>query len=201
MLDHIHCTSWALNSRAILTLDWSYTKLSLSLILSSNNIGSWITSVDVPRVSSEHTGGPKVVYMYVDFRVAIWNYDICDIYVAKHLSITGSSTGLGLGCLTTPGHSKDIQCHVWPYFSKLANHHIRYQVTHQVGGSSTTCIEVLHTQSSIQPGFKTMIYRSWTVPFMSLRSCCLNHEAIRDHIYSDIPELSQHRPRPLFGKS
>ena len=30
--------------------------------------------------------------------------------------------GLGLGCLMTPGLGKDIQCQVWPYFSKLANH-------------------------------------------------------------------------------
>ena len=30
-----------------------------------------------------------------------------------------------------PGLSKDIQCHVWQYFSKLANHQIRHQATHK----------------------------------------------------------------------
>ena len=33
---------------------------------------------------------------------------------------------LGFGCLMTPGRSKDIRCHVWPYFLNLTNH----QITH-----------------------------------------------------------------------
>ena len=34
----------------------------------------------------------------------------------------------------TPNLSKDIRCHVWPYFfSKLAIHQIKHQATHKVG--------------------------------------------------------------------
>ena len=40
--------------------------------------------------------------------------------------------GLGLLCLMIPVLSKYIWCHVWPYFSKLAHHHIRHQATHTV---------------------------------------------------------------------
>ena len=32
-------------------------------------------------------------------------------------------------CLTTHCHSKDIQCHVLPLFSMLANHQIRHRAT------------------------------------------------------------------------
>ena len=40
----------------------------------------------------------------------------------------------GLCCLMTPGLSKDIQCHVWPYFLEArANQQIRHQATHKVG--------------------------------------------------------------------
>ena len=41
----------------------------------------------------------------------------------------------------TPGLSKDIWCHVWPYFSKFANHQIRHQATHKVGCQPGDCIE------------------------------------------------------------
>ena len=39
---------------------------------------------------------------------------------------------VGLCCFMTPSLSKDIQCHVWSYFSKLANNQIRHQATHRV---------------------------------------------------------------------
>ena len=48
--------------------------------------------------------------------------------------------GLVLCCLMTPGLSKDIRCHVWPYFFKLANTQIRHQVTHEVGCQPGICI-------------------------------------------------------------
>ena len=40
----------------------------------------------------------------------------------------------------TPGLSKDILCQVCPYFSKLANHHIRHQSTHKVGWASLVIV-------------------------------------------------------------
>ena len=46
---------------------------------------------------------------------------------------------VGLCCLMTPGLSMDIQCHVWPYFSKLANHQIKHQATHKVGCQPGDC--------------------------------------------------------------
>ena len=45
-----------------------------------------------------------------------------------------------LCCVMTPGLSKDIRCHVWPYFSKLAIHQIRHQATHKVGCQPGDCI-------------------------------------------------------------
>ena len=40
----------------------------------------------------------------------------------------------GLCCLMTPGLSKDIRCHVWPYFLQAsANQQIRHKATHKVG--------------------------------------------------------------------
>ena len=44
-----------------------------------------------------------------------------------------------LCCLMTPGLSKDIRCHVWPYFSTLANHQIRHQATHKVSCQPGDC--------------------------------------------------------------
>ena len=43
-------------------------------------------------------------------------------------------------CLMTPGLSKDIRCHEWPYFSKLTNHQIRHQATHKVGCQPGNCM-------------------------------------------------------------
>ena len=42
--------------------------------------------------------------------------------------------GYGFCCLMTPGLSKDIRCHVWPYFLwASANQQIRHEATHKVG--------------------------------------------------------------------
>ena len=42
--------------------------------------------------------------------------------------------------LITPGLSKDIQCHVWPYsFSMVANHQIGHQATCNMGCQSDYC--------------------------------------------------------------
>ena len=35
----------------------------------------------------------------------------------------------------TPGFSKNIRCHIYAYFSKPANHHIRYQTTRKAAVS------------------------------------------------------------------
>ena len=43
-------------------------------------------------------------------------------------------------CLMTPGLGKDIRCHFFHTFSKLANHQIRHQVTRQVCCQSDDCI-------------------------------------------------------------
>ena len=41
----------------------------------------------------------------------------------------------------TPGLSKDVSCHVLPYFSKLVNHHqLRHQATHKVDCQPGDCI-------------------------------------------------------------
>ena len=48
--------------------------------------------------------------------------------------------GFGLVCLLTPGFSKDIRYHVWPYFSEVANRQIRHQVTPKVGCQPGYCI-------------------------------------------------------------
>ena len=47
----------------------------------------------------------------------------------------------------TPDLSKDIQCHVWPYFSKLSNQQIRHQATHKVGCQASDCIWSLYSFS------------------------------------------------------
>ena len=57
-----------------------------------------------------------------------------------------------LCCLMTPGLSKDIQCHVWPYFSKLANHQIKHQVTQKVGCQPGDCIWSLYSSSGVCVG-------------------------------------------------
>ena len=44
-------------------------------------------------------------------------YDIIVIWIfLRVILVQGGWVGLGLCCLMTPGLSKDIQCHVWPYF-------------------------------------------------------------------------------------
>ena len=40
---------------------------------------------------------------------------------------------MGLCCLMTHGLSKDIECHVWPYYSLFINHQIRHQSTSKSG--------------------------------------------------------------------
>ena len=39
----------------------------------------------------------------------------------------------GVYCLMTPGLSKDIQCHVWPYFFLTYKCQIKHQATHKMG--------------------------------------------------------------------
>ena len=50
---------------------------------------------------------------------------------------------LFLCCLMTSCFSKDMQCHVWPYFFELVNHQIRHQGTHKVGCQLGDCIGLL----------------------------------------------------------
>ena len=45
-----------------------------------------------------------------------------------------------LGYLMTIGLSKDIRCHVWPYFSKLAKKQIRQQASHKVVCQPGDCL-------------------------------------------------------------
>ena len=52
----------------------------------------------------------------------------------------------------TPGLSKDIQYHVWPYFCKLAIHQIRHQVTHKVGCQPGDSIWLLWSSSGVCVG-------------------------------------------------
>ena len=66
--------------------------------------------------------------------------DLCFLGRRPVSQAHGDGASQGLCCLMTPGLSKDIQCHVWPYFSKLANHQIRHQVTHKVGCQHGDCI-------------------------------------------------------------
>ena len=54
--------------------------------------------------------------------------------------------GLGLGCLLTPGLSKDIRCHA---FSKLANHQIRHQDSHKVGCQPGDCAGSFYSSSRV----------------------------------------------------
>ena len=58
----------------------------------------------------------------------------------------------------TPGLSKDIQCHVWPHFSKLANHQIRHQTTHKVGCPPGDCIWSLQSSSGVCVGMHGLMY-------------------------------------------
>ena len=66
--------------------------------------------------------------------------------------------GLGLGCLMTPGLSKDIPHHVWPYLFKLVNHKIRHQVTHKVGCQPGDCIWSLKSYSGVCVGMYELTY-------------------------------------------
>ena len=54
----------------------------------------------------------------------------CLVHLFRHLDLEiwrrWSHLSLGLCGLMTPGLSKDIQCHLWLCFSKLANHQIRW---------------------------------------------------------------------------
>ena len=51
---------------------------------------------------------------------------------------------LGLGCSMTPGLSKDIRCHVWPYFLNLQITRSDIQTTHKVGCQPSACIWSLY---------------------------------------------------------
>ena len=53
-------------------------------------------------------------------------YEKCHGQLPLCLKITITRSGQ-VCCWMTPGLSRDIRCHVWPYFSKLANHQIRHQ--------------------------------------------------------------------------
>ena len=46
----------------------------------------------------------------IDRHFTLWNESRC------HTLIRAQLERFGLCCLMTPGHSKDIRCHVWPYF-------------------------------------------------------------------------------------
>ena len=64
----------------------------------------------------------------------------------------------GLSCLITPGLSKDIRCHVWPYFSKVANHQIRHQATHKVGCPPVDCIWSVQSSTGVCVGMYGLTY-------------------------------------------
>ena len=96
-------------------------------------------------VNFYHQFGGKRVYLYT------WNNNQLDPFASELMlysvqTAIGNSCstlikmGLCLCCLMTSGLSKDIQCHVIVYFSKLANHQIRHQVTHKVVCQPGDCI-------------------------------------------------------------
>ena len=58
-------------------------------------------------------------------RSTAYMINVCTIAVSRRGRVES------LCCLMTPALSKDIQYHVWPYVSELANHQIRHQVTHK----------------------------------------------------------------------
>ena len=80
-------------------------------------------------------------YISISFKTKTNKYCVSDLMLIKFHPQTPRELslfpliveGMGLGCLMTPGVSKDIQCHVLTYFSKVSNHQIRHQVTYKVG--------------------------------------------------------------------
>ena len=53
---------------------------------------------------------------------------LCISLSLKGILLSLKTEWFGLCCLMTPGLNKDIWCHLWPYFSKLANHRHRSDI-------------------------------------------------------------------------
>ena len=87
--------------------------------------------------------------------------------------------------------NKNIQCHVWPYFSnRLTNHQIRHQASHKVGCQAwwlhmvlRGCVGMytltLPTLSPLRVNLKLQRWNRWTKLFGDNRATCV--KALRHH--------------------
>ena len=71
-----------------------------------------------PKVMSDGQQAVKRWTKKVD--IFSMEFILVPVHLGMHWCLAVSDgvieNGLGLGCLITPGLSKDIRCHVWPYF-------------------------------------------------------------------------------------
>ena len=79
-----------------------------------------------------------------------------------HMSMSYGLVWFGLCCLMTPGLSKDIRCHVWPYFFKTCKCQIRHQATHKMGCQPGVCIWSLQYSSGVWVGIYGLTYSLMT---------------------------------------
>ena len=84
---------------------------------------------------------------------------------------------VGLCCLMTSGLSKDIRCHVWPYFLYTsANQQIRHQATHKVGCQPG---DFAYDHFNIPPGFVWVYMSCFKIIPLLLNRC--NWKPVRRH--------------------
>ena len=77
----------------------------------------------------------------------------------------------GLCCLMTPGLSKDIRCHVWPYFFKLENSQIRHHPTHKMGCQPGVCIWSLEVTYSLMTLEGNSLSGYWNLMYFCVLLC------------------------------
>ena len=96
-------------------------------------------------------GGWKVEEVHGVCQQKQWVKEVCSIVSLRVKRV-------GLRCLMTLCLSKDIRCHVWKYYSKLANHQIRHQATHKVGYLPGDCIRSFWPSSVVCVGVYGLTY-------------------------------------------
>ena len=85
---------------------------------------------------------------------------LLDAYIDIYMYHGQQGLCLFLCCLMTLslGLSKDIQCPVWPYFSKLANLQIRHKARHKVSCRPGDYIWSFYSSSGVRLDMYELIY-------------------------------------------